>query len=713
VTRSTRQPVQTPARTRDASAPLDALVAAAAPVAAAPVVAPAARALVVQAKLVVGSAHDACEDAADRTAAEFIAWQRSRAADGAAPAEGRTGPSAGVGRSALARSAVVRSALAPAPVADPQGSFEAPGAVEARIEAARGKGAPLPERLQRDFGSFAGVDLSGVRVHAGGEASELSAAIHAKAFATGSDIFLGKGASVSDTGLIAHELAHVVQQGGVQRLARADIARVGAGEVVDGATTVKDDATVTGTQLGLGIANDDLIDGATKGSKGTGGGFGLASGIIGLAAAIKTFFEMWDGGSTEDRMVAAYDGVTSAGDVVKGAIDIAEAAGSAVSTAVMPGLDLAFALLSAIKNASQMVYLIKAKGQQETLRTDARTKGDEKLAIALGTALARSNRKLGLTAVQFAGDLTMAVGAIAQLAAGPFGTAVKFAGGMLKVAGAVAGAMFEHYEAVATRDARAEHAAAVASGDAEWIKKAETKRLSKDAAFAVHEIVEKAVTPDPATNARNPVFEPLLATYGIGPKWLDRYEAATPAERATLAVQAEDIVLRFIGADRDPKTISEMILGGLAKVWNWVRSLFGGSATPATAVAATPVQIMKDSLDTMQPLIQAYVTKKGKQGTGGVKPDGVNEAIRSAYNKLAATYTKGVTDDNDRQTRLKSIDDGILNAMIRITMPAGFAKSSIKVSLGYVHFTYPYPAVPPPTPASAPATTAAAPATTP
>ncbi|MEM7036919.1 MAG: DUF4157 domain-containing protein, partial [Bacteroidota bacterium] len=61
-------------------------------------------------------------------------------------------------------------------------------------------------------------DFSGVRIHADRNAAEMSSSIQAKAFTTGQDIFFNKGKydPHSDSGkhLLAHELTHVVQQGG-------------------------------------------------------------------------------------------------------------------------------------------------------------------------------------------------------------------------------------------------------------------------------------------------------------------------------------------------------------------------------------------------------------------------------------------------------------------------------------------------------------------
>jgi uncharacterized protein DUF4157 len=81
-----------------------------------------------------------------------------------------------------------------------------------RISAQRGGGSSLDDGLRTNMESGFGADFSDVRVHSGGEAASLNRSIAARAFTTGSDIFLGDSASASDSSLMAHELTHVVQQ---------------------------------------------------------------------------------------------------------------------------------------------------------------------------------------------------------------------------------------------------------------------------------------------------------------------------------------------------------------------------------------------------------------------------------------------------------------------------------------------------------------------
>lgn len=88
-----------------------------------------------------------------------------------------------------------------------------PGAASVRLA---GAGRPLEadarEAMERRFGQ----DLSGVRVHTEPAAAESAQSIGARAYSAGEDIVFGPGkyAPESDSGrrLLAHELAHVVQQ---------------------------------------------------------------------------------------------------------------------------------------------------------------------------------------------------------------------------------------------------------------------------------------------------------------------------------------------------------------------------------------------------------------------------------------------------------------------------------------------------------------------
>lgn len=90
--------------------------------------------------------------------------------------------------------------------------------VEATIARTRGGGLPLDHDVRDRFGPALGDSLDGVRVHTGPEAEALTDAVAARAFATGSDVYFGRGeynpGSSDGQRLLAHELTHTVQQAG-------------------------------------------------------------------------------------------------------------------------------------------------------------------------------------------------------------------------------------------------------------------------------------------------------------------------------------------------------------------------------------------------------------------------------------------------------------------------------------------------------------------
>lgn len=91
-------------------------------------------------------------------------------------------------------------------------------AVSQQIKASSGNGRTMDAPVKSFMESRFGTDFSGVKIHTGNDAVQLSRELNAQAFTVGNDIYFneGKYSPGSDSGkhLLAHELTHTVQQGG-------------------------------------------------------------------------------------------------------------------------------------------------------------------------------------------------------------------------------------------------------------------------------------------------------------------------------------------------------------------------------------------------------------------------------------------------------------------------------------------------------------------
>src|SRR5690242_8775593 len=109
-------------------------------------------------------------------------------------------------------------------------------AIASAIERERGGGRPLDEGTRREMETRFATDFSSVRVHVDERAAALAESMDAAAFTTGGDVFFGRveagpesmGGSARGNELVAHELAHVVQQRGGS--SRAELTMGGAGD---------------------------------------------------------------------------------------------------------------------------------------------------------------------------------------------------------------------------------------------------------------------------------------------------------------------------------------------------------------------------------------------------------------------------------------------------------------------------------------------------
>ncbi len=147
-----------------------------------------------QTRLAIGPVDDPYEREADRVAARVLA-------DPVSPRAGRVAPR-------IQRFAGAHAAPA----------AQAPASVDAALHEA---GSALDGATRADMQARFGHDFSGVRVHSGTAAARSAAEIGALAYTVGSDIVFAAGrfapATADGRTLLAHELTHVVQQGGGQQ----------------------------------------------------------------------------------------------------------------------------------------------------------------------------------------------------------------------------------------------------------------------------------------------------------------------------------------------------------------------------------------------------------------------------------------------------------------------------------------------------------------
>jgi len=143
-----------------------------------------------QARLVMGASHDPLEQEADNAAAQVMRSGHAEIRAAAPPRLSRRSHAGGGARDAV------------------------PSSVQRTLASS---GAPLPESARSFFELRFGHDFANVQVHHNAQAASSAADVDAHAYTVGRHIVFGQGRYAPDTSsgreLLAHELAHVVQQG--------------------------------------------------------------------------------------------------------------------------------------------------------------------------------------------------------------------------------------------------------------------------------------------------------------------------------------------------------------------------------------------------------------------------------------------------------------------------------------------------------------------
>lgn len=206
--------------------------------------------MALQKKTEVGKADDPMEKEADAVAQRIMrATEAPKTIDGegaagaatAAAGAGPTGPvpapSVSPGRAKPDEAGMVQRKT---DAASSSAGGELPDAVQDYLDNSKDMGSPLPEATRKLFESqFEGADFGDVRVHDDPGANEAARVIGSVAFTRTHHIYFGAGmydpTGESGRAILAHELTHVVQQGGAGKAPPATPARAGGGDAAESA----------------------------------------------------------------------------------------------------------------------------------------------------------------------------------------------------------------------------------------------------------------------------------------------------------------------------------------------------------------------------------------------------------------------------------------------------------------------------------------------
>jgi hypothetical protein len=232
----------------------------------------------VQPRLEVGPAGDRYEREADSIAARVMAMP-----DPASATHGAATPAAGL---------VQRSCGCSSASEEPRARRDAgPETLAASDSELTSGGSPLPAATRSYFEGRMGRDLSGVRVHQGGNASAKNASISARAFTYKNHVWLGAHESTAPSFTMAHELAHVMQQTapgpiGPQRVMRLtpeeEIAGLKKEEDARRATSAAEAKKQKRAETGINMAGKILTDGDITKAKAGSPGAPVSSPVTGI-----------------------------------------------------------------------------------------------------------------------------------------------------------------------------------------------------------------------------------------------------------------------------------------------------------------------------------------------------------------------------------------------------------------------------------------------
>jgi hypothetical protein len=469
--------------------------------------------------------------------------------------------------------------------------------------------------------------------------------------------------------------------------------------------------------------------------------------------------------TTQDKGWAVFGALKSAADLSKSACEAAKAAstlGGGV-LAVIPGLGLAISVMSfadtlintfrplwTASGSTKKVLENLQKQDVKGMSTEARTAHDISVA-AVETMLSTERRQIAFAVVDMVGDLTMIVGQIATLAAGPFGTAVTLLGVAVNLGGqAVKKATEWTISHIAAKKKEKAGTAETAVTDAEKglkaatteedkkkagdvltekkaaFEKAKLELVKSDANTALKEVLNMAFAPlrDAANpGSIDPTIRTMLTSHGISEQFIASTSAAIKSDpQATIEYNAAVDEVAAIVSVGEPMTMGARIISwkdamktSFGKVSTWFGRLFNTAASRMKASEVTEEGITKE-ITPMIGIASKYVEKKAQQGSGGVKDDVLTKNLQSPYKSVVARILGSGKTFADVENILK---DAIKASLVRVLKGATMAgrlidTSTISVDITQTSVIVKYDPFPVPAAAAAqPAVTTTAPVAVP
>ncbi len=177
----------------------------------------------VQRKLSIGASNDAYEVEADRVADKVVGMSDSQVSPVQQTGSLVQRKCSACGHKDEIQKKPIASTISPIIQRNTSGNKggTASKALTQQINSSKGGGHKMDTNTQNFMETRFGSDFSGVRIHTGTEAVQMSHELNAKAFTVGNDVYFNEGMYSPNTSsgkhLLAHELTHTIQQGGIRK----------------------------------------------------------------------------------------------------------------------------------------------------------------------------------------------------------------------------------------------------------------------------------------------------------------------------------------------------------------------------------------------------------------------------------------------------------------------------------------------------------------